>query len=221
MVFAATLWKLAEHCEFNNVLNDTIRDRLVCGLRSDVAQKRLRTQSALTLEKAVEISVSMELAAKESYHQLNSRAKLHKVSKDEKGTQSKCYRCDKTLQPSVGVRTLIAGNVGEKGHIELAGKSKGRDKQPKHSHQKPKHSFIKRLLVHNIHQSHPTTSSSSDEAVVLSVTGGARGYWVSPLLDGLPVWMEINTSSAVTIVSETVYKKVFAESCLSIIQSHS
>lgn len=75
-MFAATLWKLAEHCEFNSVLNDTIRDRLVCGLRSEVAQKRLLTQSALTLEKAVEISVSMELAAKESYHQLNSSVKL-------------------------------------------------------------------------------------------------------------------------------------------------
>lgn len=53
------------------------------------------SESALTLEKAIEISVSMELAAKES-HQLNSSAKIHKVSTEEKGAQSKCYRCDKT-----------------------------------------------------------------------------------------------------------------------------
>lgn len=29
-VFVAALRKLAEHCEFNNVLNETIRDRLMC-----------------------------------------------------------------------------------------------------------------------------------------------------------------------------------------------
>lgn len=34
-VFVAVLKKLAEHCEFGDVLNDTLRDRLVCGLRCE------------------------------------------------------------------------------------------------------------------------------------------------------------------------------------------
>lgn len=32
--FVAVLKQLSEHCEFGLSLNDTIRDRLVCGLRS-------------------------------------------------------------------------------------------------------------------------------------------------------------------------------------------
>lgn len=67
-MFVAGLKKLSEHCEFCDVLNDTIKDRLVCGLRSEAIQKRLLSESNLTLQKATEISVSMELAAKEAQH---------------------------------------------------------------------------------------------------------------------------------------------------------
>ncbi|KAK0146585.1 Triadin [Merluccius polli] len=70
-VFVAALRRLAEHCEFGAVLNDTIRDRLVCGMRCEAAQKRLLTESALTLDHAMEISVSMELAARDA-HQLST-----------------------------------------------------------------------------------------------------------------------------------------------------
>lgn len=70
-MFAAALKKLSEHCELNGVVNDIIRDRLVCGLRSEATLKRLLTESHLTLVKDIEISVSMELAAKEA-HQLSS-----------------------------------------------------------------------------------------------------------------------------------------------------
>ncbi|KAL7854700.1 hypothetical protein SRHO_G00168900 [Serrasalmus rhombeus] len=77
--FVAALKGLAEHCAFDTVLNDTIRDRLVCGLRSEAIQKRLLTEHTLTLEKAIEISTSIELAAKEA-HQLSTNVKLHKVA---------------------------------------------------------------------------------------------------------------------------------------------
>ncbi len=53
-MFVAVLKKLAEHCEFGDVLNDTLRDRLVCGLRSEGIQKRLLTESKLTLQRAID-----------------------------------------------------------------------------------------------------------------------------------------------------------------------
>lgn len=66
-MFVASLRKLAEHCEFKDVLNDTLRDRLVCGLRNEAAQKKLLTESDLTLDKAINISVTMEMASKEAH----------------------------------------------------------------------------------------------------------------------------------------------------------
>ncbi len=74
-MFVAVLKILAEHCEFGDVLNDTLRDRLVCGLRCEGIQKRLLTESNLTLQRAIELSMSMELAAKEA-QQLSSNSKV-------------------------------------------------------------------------------------------------------------------------------------------------
>ena len=56
-MFVAALRKLAEHCEFGAGLNDTLRGRLVCGLRDDAAQRKLLTVSDLTLEQAISIIV--------------------------------------------------------------------------------------------------------------------------------------------------------------------
>lgn len=64
-MFVAALRKLAEHREFKDALNDTLRDRLVYGLRNEAAQKKLLTESDLSLERAINISITMGMASKE------------------------------------------------------------------------------------------------------------------------------------------------------------
>ena len=54
-MFMAALRKLDEHWEFGDVLNDTLRDRLVCGLRNEAAPKRFLPERTLTLEKAIKM----------------------------------------------------------------------------------------------------------------------------------------------------------------------
>ena len=51
--YFAELRKRAVPCEFGAALNKSLRDRLVCGLRSDAHQKRLLSESKLTLDKAL------------------------------------------------------------------------------------------------------------------------------------------------------------------------
>ncbi len=63
IMFVVALRKLAVHCKFKHALNDTLMDRLVCGLKNEAAQKKLLTESDLTLEKAIKISVRMEMAS--------------------------------------------------------------------------------------------------------------------------------------------------------------
>lgn len=93
----------------------------------------------------------------------------------------------------------------KKGHLERACKSKTVRKEVKHFNKNPKDRGKERRSVHNGQANDTATgcSSSSDESTVyvLSVTGGAGGYWVAPLLDGKPVRMEIDTGAAVSLVS--------------------
>lgn len=107
--FVAVLKQLSEHCEFGRSMSDTIRDRLVCGMRSEAIQKRLLTESNLTLQRAIEVSTSMEMANKDA-QQLSASTKVHKVStwlKNKAGGGKPCYRCGKPghQAESVGAKT--------------------------------------------------------------------------------------------------------------------
>jgi len=46
--YEAELRRLATHCDFGEYLDQALRDRLVCGLRSEATQKHLLSKSDLT-----------------------------------------------------------------------------------------------------------------------------------------------------------------------------
>ena len=64
--FIAELRRLSLHCNFEDTLDKTIRDRLVCGLKVENIQKRLLAETQLTLDKAVKIAVAMETASRDA-----------------------------------------------------------------------------------------------------------------------------------------------------------
>lgn len=64
--FIAELRNLATHCQFEASLSDTLRDRLVVGLRNETIQKRLLSETDLDLEKAINLSFAMETAARDA-----------------------------------------------------------------------------------------------------------------------------------------------------------
>lgn len=52
--YLAELRKLTQHCDFGDKLDETLRDRLVCGMLSGQTQKRLLAEKDLTLQRATE-----------------------------------------------------------------------------------------------------------------------------------------------------------------------
>ena len=56
-VYVAELRKIAEHCEYGEVLSDMLRDRLVCGTNNKGIQRRLLLQTELTFDKAMEVAL--------------------------------------------------------------------------------------------------------------------------------------------------------------------
>ena len=73
--YLAELRRMATRCDFGAYLEEALRDRLVCGLRSESTQKRLLSESELTLARAVELAQNMEVASK-SAQALKSTADL-------------------------------------------------------------------------------------------------------------------------------------------------
>ena len=65
------LQALTVNCKFGPVLDDMFRHRLICGINDNQMQKRLLSQSKLTLEKATKVSYSVESTV-QNVHQLQS-----------------------------------------------------------------------------------------------------------------------------------------------------
>ena len=60
--YLAELRKIAVPCDFGDSLLESLKDRLVCGLKNEAHQKRLLLEQELTLDKAQAICQSLETA---------------------------------------------------------------------------------------------------------------------------------------------------------------
>ena len=60
--FVAELKKLSEFCEYNDSLEEMLRDRLVCGINNRRIQQRLLSERSLSFAKALDIAQAMEAA---------------------------------------------------------------------------------------------------------------------------------------------------------------
>ena len=104
----AELRRLADRCEFGAYLQEALRDRLVCGLRSEAIQRRLLTEEKLTLEKAYGTAHGMEEAQRQANElqtsanvtadrnlQYVGRGQTPPVVEPAKTANPPCYRCGK------------------------------------------------------------------------------------------------------------------------------
>ncbi|KAM7314208.1 hypothetical protein ISCGN_003993 [Ixodes scapularis] len=64
--FVTEARRLAEDCNFGEMLHRMTRDRLVCGLRDDNVRRHLLTRRTLTLEEAEDFAIASEKAAESS-----------------------------------------------------------------------------------------------------------------------------------------------------------
>ena len=64
--FLADLRRLAITCEFEDFLDQALRNCFVCGLRAEGMQKRLLTEPDLNIARALELARSIEAAASET-----------------------------------------------------------------------------------------------------------------------------------------------------------
>ena len=115
--YVTELSKRARNCEFGELHNSIIRDRIVCGIRNNEVRKRLLREKDLNLEPAVEMCKSSEITENQAKNIVVDQddREVHDVKDDSKkppgksrGARGKhkqtkkpfnCKRCGQVHQP--------------------------------------------------------------------------------------------------------------------------
>ena len=83
------------HCQFGQMLETTLRDRFVCGLRHEAFQWRFLSENTLTYAKALEIARGLEVADKETKAFKSSDPAIKKLGTRPKkpSVSQSCHCC--------------------------------------------------------------------------------------------------------------------------------
>ncbi len=179
--YVAELRKLTTHCNFGSNLEETLRDRLVCGLSNEQIQKRLLAKSKLKFPKAVDIAVVMETATRDAT-EIHSELRQEKPLGLDKLTLNRpsnrldnvpptsvCYRCGANAHVASECRSKkeVCHKCGKRGHIQRVccapqthgpGRPSLRSRYQKSNHAIEKEpdeygDFLNNLEVHNVNKS--------------------------------------------------------------------
>ena len=213
--YIAVLRKAAEHCNYGDSLSEMIRDRLVCGITNTTVQKRLLAEKELSLDKAVSLAQSVEVAeqgakdlqmAATAKSTTNADADLLKINAgpsnkhdDKNAHKSKpCYRCGGKHSPHLcRFKSECCHSCGKIGHIAKACLSRPQNKKsPATKSNKP---------VHNITETAENSAESEYQLFVIQ-NPSSNPLKTALLVEGQQLTMEIDTGAAISLVSEETVK---------------
>ena len=204
--FLAALRRLAEHCDFGTTLEESLRDRLVCGMSNETIQRKLLTERDLTLARAYEIARSMETAQRQATQlqavsqtakegQTSQEIHVHPVTREKgKGTdKTQCWRCGRTghEDEKCYFRRKQCRKCNKYGHIAKMCKSEtegGTERKVHHTEVEEELTDLGLFAV----------DSGTDK--------NTDSFFAELGINGTPVRMEVDTGAAVTLVSEGVWE---------------
>ena len=221
--YIAELRRLTQLCEFGSGLSDALRDRLVCGMHCQSTQKRLLSEKDLTLERAVAIAVSMETATKDAL-ELQRKAvdsDIHKMSiRDARNKEHQCYRCGKTSHSAndCWFKDKNCRKCNRPGHIERVCRQKFNSKEAQREKGYKDKKKYKGKHVHKVtvNEDGSTSESDSNELACLKINNMTENedrevIWVTPQVSGIHLKMELDTGSAISVISNADYKRLFPD----------
>ena len=218
--YVAELRRYAEHCKFGN-LNESLRDQFVVGLKDEHTQKKLLAVADLTFIKAIEMAVAVETANKDAIEMRgksnpeSSVNRLHRqrrqpppgISDKQRSQNSyQCYRCNGRNHKADNCRfkDAVCHHCNKRGHIRKACKSEKSTVKSKQTPQKKIHSLDNEEL-------------SDDDYLGINCVKSKSAHdsiWIKPNVNGNELKMELDTGSAVSVISASDYKKYFPNESL-------
>ena len=218
--YIAELRALSEYCNYGDTLESMLRDRLVCGINDVQIQKRLLAEDKLTFKKALDISLALEAATKDTKQLQAASATpgnpvpVYKMREGEKSSPNiKCYRCGKPNHkaPECRYKESVCTKCKKKGHLAKVCRSTKHTSTPSHPSQSKSESLLTNTLT--------SDQQIPGEYQLFSIQQEGTGSHTKPLtvlvtINGKSVTMEIDTGSSVSIISDSVFSSVFETATL-------
>ena len=226
--YIAELRRLTTYCQYGNHLEEALRDRLVCGLRSVHTQKKLLAIEDLTLAKAVKIAQGEEAADRNSQVLKRTEPTVNEVN--EVASHKACGRCGRTSHDPKDCyyRNATCYNCGKRGHIAEVCRS-GKIPRPRQAAsprarpspknmreaRKPQYG-TKYVAAAKDDHDELSVEDNDQEFLPLHAVGGSTTppYKVPLVINDVVHTMELDTGASVTLMSETECHKLFPEATL-------
>ena len=226
--YMAELRTLADKCEFGTYLSEALRDRLVCGLRSEAIRRRLLTEEDLTLEKAYSTAHGMEAAQlragelRPSPPELQSEGSVQFVPttgrkpasatstsvSTRRTANTACWHCGKTNHSpdSCFFRRQKCRACGKHGHIARMCK--------RSETASPRRANVVQQEEDSSDAGEDNPASEPEEFSLFHVSRvkpaySKAGFTVDLVVDEKPLVMELDTGASVSLVSERTWRKLF------------
>lgn len=210
--FIVELRKMAQRCNFGQALDRMLRDRIVCGLRDAGVRRSLLARSTLSLQEAEEAALAAEMAArhvqqmengpvsdnvnalrkKQEWQKFAKRPQLGRMTKSSDNNQTGCLCCGSDSHKTAKCRFRRAECFccRRRGHLASMCPSNPRQENVAHCEE-------------------PSSDSEDYEHFLLhlrqSSTGLVGPLWRTLQWKGVPVKMQVDTGSPVSIVTWPTY----------------
>ncbi|UYV64395.1 K02A2.6-like [Cordylochernes scorpioides] len=201
--------RLASSCNFGNFLEDSLRDKMVCGLYNAKIQNRILSEGDISLAKVIEIALSMEAAEKNTklFHLEQGEDcvdKLRMERKVESNFQNgKCKHCGKQHKELCRFKEAKCFKCNKKGHIASICWSSRRNlrqhqNQPGNIHQigdqEEEEEYVQKIISVTIPE-YKINFASSDPPYLMELK-----------VEGNFIKFEMDTGSGLTLISEKDFK---------------
>jgi hypothetical protein len=220
--YIAELKKMSSKCEFGLFLQEALRDKLVCGLRDTVIQQQLLTVDKLTFEQAAQKALMMEQATADvkELHVEEPSTKIHAMHQESRTKKThdynkNCKCCGRRHPGDCWHKDAVCNKCGENGHIVRACTSQSSSSS---KYKKGTESSDRTRSKRGIYKVDEDDNSSIDEVDCNAVSvykntdhgkSDSGSIMLQVLLNGKQHEMELDTGSAVSLMSYTDAKSLF------------
>ena len=108
-VFIQDLYRLVEHCEYGELREQLLRDRIVVGVIDDALSDRIQAQADLTLDQSVQISRQAEARKQQRgvvRDSINVNTSVEFVKRDQRSSPNSCILYGVLKKTGPGCRGL-------------------------------------------------------------------------------------------------------------------